>query len=94
MARRLVTDATRIVSRGGRIGPDLPGWILVETDDDGSPTRDAIELPDCAPGYPPGAPRYRGLRWYGTSATIVFGRVKRRSFSLRAVWLWSRFSHQ
>ena len=45
-ARRLVTDATRILSRdGGRIGPDLPGWILVETDDDGSPTRDAIELP-------------------------------------------------
>ena len=45
-ARRLVTDATRILSRdGGRIGPDLPGWVLVETDDDGSPTRDAIELP-------------------------------------------------
>jgi hypothetical protein len=45
-ARRLVTDATRILTRdGGRIGPDLPGWILVETDDDGSPTRDAIELP-------------------------------------------------
>ena len=45
-ARRLVTDATRILSRdGSRIGPDLPGWVLVETDEEDSPTRDAIELP-------------------------------------------------
>ena len=33
-------------------------------------------------------------RWYGTSATIVFRRVKSRSLSRRAVWLCSRFSHQ
>ena len=34
------------------------------------------------------------LMWYGTSATMVLGRVKSRSLRRSAVWLWSRFSHQ
>ena len=42
---------------------------------------------------PSGVPAYRGSR-YGTSATIVFGRAKRRSLRRKAVWLWSRRSHQ
>jgi len=55
-----------------------------------------------ASGRPDGS--YRGTegpgsastvsRWYGTSATMVLRRAKRRSLSRSAVWLWSRFSHQ
>lgn len=43
-ARRLVADAARILSATRRIGPDLPGWALVETDPDGSPTDRRIDL--------------------------------------------------
>lgn len=43
-ARRLVGEAVRVLTAGGRIGPDLPGWALVETDADGSPTDRRIDL--------------------------------------------------
>ena len=43
-ARRLVADATEILTATRRIGPDLPGWALVETDSDGSPTDRRIDL--------------------------------------------------
>ena len=43
-ARRLVAEATRVLTGAGRIGPDLPGWALVETDPDGSPTDRRIDL--------------------------------------------------
>ena len=43
-ARRLVTEATQILTAARRIGPDLPGWALVETDPDGSPTDRRIDL--------------------------------------------------
>ncbi len=43
-ARRLVAEATQILTAARRIGPDLPGWALVETDPDGSPTDRRIDL--------------------------------------------------
>ena len=43
-ARRLVADAARILAATRRIGSDLPGWALVETDPDGSPTDRRIDL--------------------------------------------------
>lgn len=44
-ARQLVADAVRVLTaEGGRIGRDLPGWALVETDPDGSPTDRRIQL--------------------------------------------------
>ena len=43
-ARQLVADATEILTSARRIGPDLPGWALVETDPDGSPTDRRIDL--------------------------------------------------
>lgn len=44
-ARQLVAGAVRLLTAdGGRIGRDLPGWVLVETDPDGSPTDRRIEL--------------------------------------------------
>lgn len=43
-ARRLVADVTQILTVTRRIGPDLPGWALVETDPDGSPTDQRIDL--------------------------------------------------
>ena len=44
-ARRLVAGAVRVLSaEGGRTGKDLPGWALVETDTDGSPTDRLIGL--------------------------------------------------
>jgi hypothetical protein len=42
--RRLVAEATQILTAARRIGPDLPGWALVETDPDGSPTDRRIDL--------------------------------------------------
>jgi hypothetical protein len=42
--RKLVADATQVLAAGRRIGPDLPGWALVETDPDGSPTDRRIDL--------------------------------------------------
>ncbi len=43
-ARQLVSDAIRVLTEGGRLGRDLPGWALVETDPDGSPTERRVEL--------------------------------------------------
>ena len=43
-ARQLVADAIEVLTGTGRIGPDLPGWALVETEPDGSPTDRRIEL--------------------------------------------------
>ena len=43
-SRRLVVNAVRLLSDGGRIGSGLPGWALVETDSDGSPTNRGIDL--------------------------------------------------
>lgn len=44
-ARQLVADAIRVLTADGeRIGRDLPGWALVETDPDGSPTDRRIDL--------------------------------------------------
>jgi hypothetical protein len=44
-ARQLVSDAIRVLTAdGGRLGRDLPGWALVETDPDGSPTGRRVEL--------------------------------------------------
>lgn len=43
-ARRLVAEAAQILTAARRIGPDLPGWALVETDPDGSLTDRRIEL--------------------------------------------------
>ena len=43
-ARQLVAEATQILTAAGRIGPDLPGWALVETDPDGSPTDRRIDV--------------------------------------------------
>ena len=43
-ARRLVAEAAQILTAARRIGPDLPGWALVETDPDGSPTDRRIDL--------------------------------------------------
>lgn len=44
-ARRLVGEAVRVLTAdGGRIGRDLPGWALFETDPDGSPTDRRIEV--------------------------------------------------
>ncbi len=44
-ARHLVAEAVRLLTAdGARIGRDLPGWVLVETDPDGSPTDRRIEL--------------------------------------------------
>ena len=43
-ARQLVAEATQILAAARRIGPDLPGWALVETDRDGSPTDRRIDL--------------------------------------------------
>ena len=42
--RNLVGEALALVSSGGRIGADLPGWALVETDPNGSPTDRRVEL--------------------------------------------------
>lgn len=43
--RRLVAEAVRVLTvDGGRIGRDLPGWALMETDGDGSPTERRIDL--------------------------------------------------
>jgi hypothetical protein len=42
--RQLVADAIEVLTGGSRTGPDLPGWALVETDPDGSPTDRRIEL--------------------------------------------------
>lgn len=42
--RRRVADALAVLSGGGRMGAGLPGWALVETDADGSPTDRVIEL--------------------------------------------------
>jgi len=43
-ARKLVADALAVVGNGARVGPDLPGWALVETDPDGTPTDRVIDL--------------------------------------------------
>ena len=43
-ARRLVAEVVRVLTAGGRIGPDLPGWALAETDVDGSLTDRLIDL--------------------------------------------------
>ena len=43
-ARKLVADAIQVLTAGRRIAPDLPGWALVETDPDGSPTDRRIDL--------------------------------------------------
>lgn len=44
-ARRLVAEAVRVLMvEGGRVGRDLPGWALLETDADGSATDRRIEL--------------------------------------------------
>lgn len=43
-ARRLVAEAVRLLTAGGRSGPDLPGWALVETDAEGSLTDRRIDL--------------------------------------------------
>ena len=45
-ARELVADAIRVLTADGqRVGRDLPGWVLVETDPvDGSPTDRRLEL--------------------------------------------------
>jgi hypothetical protein len=43
-ARAAVTDAMAVLSAGGRIGAGLPGWALVETDPDGTPTDRVIDL--------------------------------------------------
>ncbi len=43
-ARKVVADAIQVLTAGRRIGPDLPGWALVETDPDGSPTDRRIDL--------------------------------------------------
>lgn len=43
-ARQVVADAIQVLTAGRRIGPDLPGWALVETDPDGSPTDRRIDL--------------------------------------------------
>jgi hypothetical protein len=43
-ARELVGDALGVVGNGARIGPDLPGWALVETDPGGAPTDRVIDL--------------------------------------------------
>lgn len=43
-ARNIVADAIQILTAGRRIGPDLPGWAVVETDPDGSPTDRRIDL--------------------------------------------------
>jgi hypothetical protein len=43
--RRLVADAVRLLTADGeRIGRDLPGWALVETDASGSPTDRRIDV--------------------------------------------------
>ncbi|MGZ8476320.1 MAG: hypothetical protein ACXWWQ_08920, partial [Candidatus Limnocylindria bacterium] len=42
--RRLVADAIRLLTEGGRIGSGLPGWALVEADADGSRTERRIDL--------------------------------------------------
>ena len=42
--RQLVAGVTQILAAARRIGPDLPGWALVETDPDGSPTDRRIDL--------------------------------------------------
>ena len=43
-ARKVVADAIQVLTAGRRIGPDLPGWALVETDPDGSPTDRRIDF--------------------------------------------------
>ena len=43
-ARQAVADALAVLTDAGRIGPDLPGWALVETEPDGSPTERRIDL--------------------------------------------------
>jgi hypothetical protein len=43
-ARKVVADALRVLTAARPIGPDLPGWALVETDPDGSPTDRRIDL--------------------------------------------------
>jgi hypothetical protein len=43
-ARERVTDALRVLTGSGRIGPDLPGWALVETEPDGTVTDLRVEL--------------------------------------------------
>jgi hypothetical protein len=43
-ARALVADAVGVLTSSRRVGADLPGWALVETDPDGSPTERRIEL--------------------------------------------------
>lgn len=43
-ARAAVTDAVAVLSGSGRVGAGLPGWALVETDADGTPTDRLIEL--------------------------------------------------
>jgi hypothetical protein len=42
--RQLVADAIAVLTGAGRIGPDLPGWALVETEPDGSPTDRRIKF--------------------------------------------------
>jgi hypothetical protein len=43
-ARGLVAEAVRVLAASERIGPDLPGWALVETDAQGSPSGNRIDL--------------------------------------------------
>lgn len=43
-ARAAATDAVAVLSGSGRIGAGLPGWALVETDADGTPTDRLLEL--------------------------------------------------
>ena len=42
--RKLVADALAVVTGGTRIGPDIPGWALVETDPRGAPTDRLVDL--------------------------------------------------
>ena len=43
--RQLVSEAIRILAtEGRRIGRELPGWVVVETDPDGAPSGRRIEL--------------------------------------------------
>ena len=42
--RKLVAEALAVVTGGARIGPDLPGWALVETDPERRADRQAVDL--------------------------------------------------
>ena len=43
-ARGLAGEVVKVLTARGRIGPDLPGWALVETDAEGLPTDRLIDL--------------------------------------------------